>query len=321
MWGKRQPQPSTRLSMKDRRSDSDHATTRASTSSPCVPSDRGERYGTEGRASPEARLTAERFRLGDGSKRWENRRGTHPAAPHARSDQEKDGRRLERYPLTATQELTLVGCRVGQDEGRWKQHAYYKRTDESQTRRHATPLRLLQLPRLAKDQGLWTVVAQEMRRRPDQVWLVVHASGEHLQIGCAVGGKRTRGPDATIESRRPVKPHAAIHQPPRTLSRPSADNQSCQSLCRWPADDLHGAAHFQGSLAEPLISSVWTRMGPSEHHPSLSGLRACCTPSGFGSLVRTMPSWQMGFEQDAHPWSLAIERSRSRARRRHRTES
>jgi hypothetical protein len=74
-------------------------------------------------------------------------------------------------------------------------------------------------------------------------------------------------------------------QPSRNHLSPTSPHQNPHQLPSFPpgpaADRRRTRLQVQGSFTEPLISSVWTRLGPSEDIPSFSGLYACCTPFCF----------------------------------------
>lgn len=89
----------------------------------------------------------------------ERKRGRHPAAPRALSDQERDRPQQMRDQLTAIRGQLVGGCQLERQKIS-RQDTHYRETDGNQKHcRHPTPLRFLQLTRLAKDQGLWMVCA------------------------------------------------------------------------------------------------------------------------------------------------------------------
>lgn len=208
-------------------------TTRRCTSSPCVPSDRRGRWGQRRwgfHRGQNGSWTVLPWQWIETLGRWT--RHTHPAAPHALSDQEKDGRRQERYRLTARRSGRRVrGLLVGQKEDgeARRSSAHHRGTDERPARRHATPLRLLQRPRRAKHQGLWkgrragnaetarpTVASRACFRRTPANWGRCWA-------------KRTCGPDLAIESSIAVKLHS-----PTSLKDTTITNHAGHWTTNWP---------------------------------------------------------------------------------------
>lgn len=118
--------------------------------------------------------------------------------PGARfSDQRRDREQSGRVELIGDQgrampdgglPVQLNRKQISRQDSPWNQT---QRTGRGQRCRHATPLRLLRFctshgwPRIRGSGGS---LHRKMRRRPGQLRLAVHASGEHLQIGALLGG-------------------------------------------------------------------------------------------------------------------------------------
>lgn len=86
--------------------------------------------------------------------------------------------------------------------------------------------------------GCRRTMRRKMRRRPDYLWLAVHASGEQLQIACAVGGS---------EAARAIHEHRINDAPSDISCHPSTTFQRFPSsdFCCWPcpADDQRCRLH------------------------------------------------------------------------------
>jgi hypothetical protein len=130
-----------------------------------------------------------------------------------------------------------------------------------------------------------------MRRRPGQVWLVVHASGEQLQIAERLGCSESRGrASVNIKSSVPVKLLVApciSYSPPMLVDFIRVHHHRCPSASdqRWTAP----APQIRVRSKNPsfLLSGLgWARR---VNIPSISfGAPSCCTPSFFASC-RTVP--------------------------------
>jgi hypothetical protein len=163
-----------------------------------------------------------------------------------------------------------------------RQDTHYRRTDGSaETRRHPRPLRLLHLTRLAKGQGLRRVVAQENAETaiPTVASRACFRRTPANWLRCW-GVAKTRRTWAQPSKLAPVKPLVT------TCQHRLIKSSSTSVFSSWPSADRRCTGlQVQGSFAEPLISSVWTRLGPSEdiHHPISFRALYCCTPFCFAS--------------------------------------
>jgi hypothetical protein len=117
------------------------------------------------------------------------------------------------------------------------------------------------------------------------VWLVVHASGEQLQIAARLRGvAKPRTASVNIESSVAIR----LRVTPNNTLFPS---NLIHFHHRLPVQLTISDAGFanpsiQGSFIEPLFSSVWTRLGPSGEHPISFG--ALCLLHAI--LLRFLPN-------------------------------
>ena len=162
----------------------------------------------------------------------------------------------------------MVGLLDEREEKFEVRHSFRKSRRKSERRRHPTPLRLLQLTRQAKDQGLWTVCVGNAETATPTV--ASRASFRRTPANCcALTGSEARGTGLRAGYRIvPVitcllsfDQVVSVHVPSETISTSQSNYLSAIKPI------LEARVH---SPNKPLIPSVWTRSGPSVIVPFLS---------------------------------------------------
>lgn len=104
-------------------------------------------------------------------------------------------------------------------------HLLQRSGQKSETRRHSTPLRLLQAHTAgSRIRGSRWQMRDEMRRRPDRLRLALCLSGEHLQIAALLGVAKPRNRELPSNHRSLVtRPAAPLKT--SSLSPPSKGHQ------------------------------------------------------------------------------------------------